>query len=96
MKYFLVKAGNGLCGCDDEWITETEKDELNFDSDVLEAYAYESGYCGMENDSDFWGEDLWDDDCDPYYDAIAENSYWEEITEEEFIRLRDEEGWDVR
>lgn len=96
MKYFLVYAGNGLCGCDEEWITETEKENLDFCPDVLEMYSYEGGYAGMENDSDFWGEDLWDDDCDAYYDAIAENSGWDEISEEEFIRLRDEEGYEVR
>lgn len=94
MHYFKVTASNGLCGCDDEWLIETEEEDLDFDSDVLEMYAYESGYAGMENDDDYWGSE--DEEYDNYYKAIAENSVWDEISEEEFIRLRDEEGWDVR
>ena len=96
MHYFKVTASNGLCGCDDEWLVETEEEDLVF-GDILEAYAYESGYAGMENDDDLWGsENEEDGEYDLYYEAIAENSVWDEISEEEFIKLRDEEGWDVR
>lgn len=98
MKYFEVHASNGLCGCDEEWVTATEKDDLDFYEDVLQQYSYESGYAGMEYDEDEWAEND-EEDGDPavgYENAIGENSSWEEITEEEFARLRDEEGWDER
>lgn len=98
MKYFEVHASNGLCGCDEKWVTATEKDDLDFYEDVLQYYSYESGYAGFENDEDEWAEND-EEDGDPavgYENAICEYSSWEEITEEEFVRLRDEEGWDER
>lgn len=98
MKYFKVFASNGCCGCDEEWLTTTEEDDLDFYEDVLQSYSYESGYAGSEYDEDMWAE-YDEEDNDPtvgYENAICENTYWEEITEEEFIRLRDEEGWDER
>lgn len=97
MKYFRVFASNGLCTCEEEWITSTEKDDLDFYDDVLGQYSYETGYAGMENDDDYWAE--CDEECDPfdgYENAISEYSYWEEITYEEFIHLRDEEDWEER
>ncbi len=94
MHYFLVNARNSLCGCDESWITETEREDLEFESDILEVYSYADGYAGMENDDDLWESE--DEDYDPYYAAIADYSTWDEISEEEFIRLRDEEGYDVR
>lgn len=97
MKYFKVNASNGLCGCDEEWITTTEKDDLNFWLDVLERYTYEGGYAGIEDDDDMWAE--YDADEDPeegYQNAILDNTTWEEITEEEFIYLRDKEGLEER
>ena len=87
--YFKVFASNGVCGCDEEWLVETEEEDLDF-TDILEQYSYESGYAGAEYDEE-------NDDPDVGYEnAICENSSWEEITEEEFIRLRDEGGWEVR
>lgn len=97
MKYFKVFASNGLCNCEEEWIISTEKDDLDFYDDVLGQYSYESGYAGMENDDDYWTESYeGDDPLENYEDAIAEYSYWEEITYEEFIHLRDEEDWEER
>jgi len=98
MKYFEVHASNSLCGCDEKWITTTEEDDLDFYEDILQQYSYESGYAGSEYDEDIWAE-YDDEDNDPvigYENAICENTYWEEITEEEFVRLRDKEGWDER
>lgn len=98
MNYFRVEAGNGLCGCNEKWITATEEDDLNFYEDILQCYSYESGYAGIEYDEDMWAEyDEEDNDSGiGYENAICENSCWEKITEEEFVYLRDEEGWDER
>ena len=98
MKYFRVHASNGLCGCNEEWITTTEEDDLDFYEDVLGQYSYESGYAGMEYDEDDWAEND-EEDNDPvvgYENAISDYSSWEEITKEEFIYLRDEEGLEER
>lgn len=97
MHYFKVIASNGLCGCNDEWLVETEEKDLDF-YDILEQYAYEGGYAGIEYDEDMWAEyDEEDNDSSVGYEnAICENTVWDEISEEEFIKLRDEEGWEVR
>jgi len=98
MKYFKVFASNGLCGCDEEWLTVTEKNDLDFYNDVLGQYSYEGGYAGFEYDVDMWAE-YDEENNDPnvgYENAICEYSVWEEITEEEFVRLRDEEGLEER
>lgn len=91
MKYFRVEVGNGYCGCDEMWVTETEADDLNFWDDVLEQYSYQSGFAGMD-------EDEFDEDefGQTYEDRISENAFWEEISYDEFIRLQDEEGWEQR
>ena len=91
MKYFKVEVGNGYCGCDEEWVTETEADDLNFWDDILEQYSYQTGFAGMD-------EDEFDEDefGETYEDKICENAFWEEISYDEFIRLQDEEGWEQR
>lgn len=97
MHYFKVFASNGICGCDEEWLVETEKEDLDFYEDILCYYTYECGYAGMEYDEDDWAE-YDEEDNDPYVgyeNAICENSSWEEISKEEFEMLRDEEDWTV-
>ena len=87
MIFYRVTMGNGFLGCDEEFLTSSEQD-LNF-WDLLEMYAYTDGAAGLDlEDEEF-------EEC-PYEEWIADNSYWEEISEEEFILLRDEEGWEVR
>ena len=92
MRYWKVESGNGLCGCDDEWLME-QNDEPSM-GDIMECYTYATGYAGQENYiSDYDDEEeYWED----YETDIMENTSYEEITEEEFIELRDEEGWEVR
>ena len=88
MIFYRVTMGNGFCGYDDEFLTSSEQD-LNF-CDLLEMYTYtdDTADFDLEEDEEF-------EEC-PYEERIVDNSYWEEISEEEFICLRDEEGWEVR
>lgn len=87
MIFYRVTMGNGLCGYDEEFLTSSEQD-LNF-WDLLEMYTYTDDTAGI------YLEDEEFEEC-PYEEWIADNSYWEEISEEEFILLRDEKGWEVR
>ena len=91
MRYIQVFASNGFCGCNEEYLLE-EPDNVNDDwiySDILDTYTCESGAYGMNPDDEEFEEYS-------YEDYIADNTTWEEITEEEFIDLRDNEGWEVR
>ena len=90
MIFYRVTMGNGLCGYDEEFLTSSEQD-LNF-WDLLEMYTYTNDTAGIYLE----GEECEEFEECSYEEWIADNSYWEEISEEEFICLRDEEGWEVR
>ena len=98
MRYWKVKCGNGYCGCDEEWLMETENDFELGCHDIYDVYSYADGAAGInpisEEDEDFDEEN--DISAEEYEADIFENMCWEEISEEEFIELRDEEGWEVR
>lgn len=90
MRYFSVSCGNGYCGCDEAWLMEGE--EFPECTDVIECYTYESGAAGINIGYDE------DDDIseEEYYENMMENIFIDEISEEEYIRLRDEEGFEER
>lgn len=91
MMYYRVEMSNGYCGHDDEFLVVTEKEPTG--EDLMELYAYsEGGACLSPDDEEFQTDD---EDADGYFEAVMDNSSCEEIDEEEFIRLRDEEGWEV-
>ena len=93
-RYWKVECSNGRGGCDDNFVTVTEDGEFT-EVDLLDYYAYESGYAGMENDE--WEESGDSDNADDnYHAAILENSCWDEITEDEYNYLLEEEGWEER
>ena len=95
MKYWKVECSNGLCGCDDNFVTTTADNYKFTEGDLLEMYVYESGYAGIENDE--WEEKGESDDAyENYQVAILENSCWDEITKEEYDYLLNEEGWEER
>lgn len=88
MRYWKVTMGNGFCGCDDEFLTTTENSDLTFE-DCLEMYSYTDGAAGLSPDDEEF------EDC-PYEEHIADNSSWEEIEEEEYQYLVNDEGWEVK
>lgn len=88
MKYWKVVMGNGFCGCDEEFVTRTENRDLFFD-DCLMMYTYENGAAGLDPDDEEFEEYS-------YEDYILDNSYWEEIDEEEYLHLVNDEDWEVR
>lgn len=90
MRYFYVSCGNGYCGCNEEWLMESATD-LD-PEEVYECYAYTDGAAGLRI-----GEDE-DDDIseEEYYENIMDNISIEEISEEEYIRLRNEESIEER
>lgn len=90
MRYFSISCGNGYCGCDEYWLMESNTD-LDPD-DVYDCYTYTDGAAGLRI-----GDDEFDDIAeDQYYENIMENICIEEISEEEFMHLRDSECWEVR
>lgn len=90
MKYFKIKCGNGYCGCNEEWLLQNEGAPAF--ADVIQLYSYLDGAVGLDigedDDSDISEEE--------YYESIDENLCMEEISKEEYLRLRDEECWDER
>ena len=88
MRYWKVEMGNGYCGCDEEFVTKTnDNEELNFE-DCLCMYSYSDGAAGI---------DLEDEEFEEYtYADIAEDSTWEEITEEEYQFLINERQLEER
>lgn len=95
MRYFKVEMSNGYCGFDDEFLLQVNDEiasDLNFIWDcALQSYNYLDGGAGLDP---YDGEEF--EDYDEYIDAIGDNSTFDEISEEEFFELRDEEGWEVR
>lgn len=88
MRYWKVEMGNGFCGCNDEFVTTTENSDLTFE-DCLDRYCYTDGAAGLNPDDEEF------EDC-PYEEYISDNSSWEEIEEEEYQYLVNDEGWEVR
>lgn len=91
-RYYKVEMGNGWCGYDDEFLAVTHNGEDFTMIDALDLYTYVDGGAGLDIGDD--------EDCDctmeEYEENIYDNTWIEEIDEEEFIRLRDEESWEVR
>lgn len=93
MRYFKVECGNGLCGCNEEWLIATDGHDLE-PWMIYDTYTYAEGYAGQENDiADYDSEEEY---WEQYEETIHDNMYWEEISEELFHNLIDEEGWEVR
>lgn len=88
MRYWKVEMGNGYCGCDEEFVTETKDNEVLSFEDCLFMYAYSDGAAGIDPEDEEFEEYS-------YEDCIAENTTWEEITEEEYQILIDI-GWEER
>lgn len=87
MRYWKVEMGNGYCGCDEQFVTTTEDSVLTFE-DCLDMYAYTDGAAGLSPDDEEFEEYS-------YEEYISENTSWEEIDEEEFQNLVDDD-WEVR
>lgn len=88
MKYWKVEMGNGYCGCNEEFVTRTEGNDLTFE-DCLDMYSYTDGAAGLSPDDEEFDEI-------PYEECISDCTTWEEITEEEYQALIDEDGWEER
>ena len=93
MRYFVINASNGYCGCDDSWVAKTEDDnwEPSEGDYILDNYVYAEGAAGLDP---YDGEEY--DSYDDYVEDIYDNTVWEEITEEEFNQLLNEEGLEER
>ena len=89
MKYYKVEMSNGYCGCDDNFVVTTNDDtELSFE-DCMEMYTYADGADCIDPDDEEFEEYS-------YEENIAENSFCEEISEEEYRKLVDEQYWEER
>lgn len=89
MKYWKVEMNNGYCGCDDNFVTKTDDDtELTF-IDCMDMYVYADGAAGIDPDDEEFEE------CS-YEETVSEYSSWEEISEEEYKNLIEQEYWDER
>ena len=89
MKYYKVEMSNGYCGCDDNFVTVVDDDtELSL-ADCMEMYMYADGAAGIDPNDEEFADYL-------YEENIADNSTWEEISEEEYRKLVDEEYWEKR
>lgn len=95
MRYFKAEMSNGYCGFDDEFLLQFDDETAN-DLDfvwncALEAYDYLEGGGGLDP---YNGEEY--EYYEQYLDDIGDYSSLDEISEKEFLELRDEEGWEVR
>ena len=93
MRYIKANLSNGWCGHDEEFLMEfpdTATDDA-ITEDVINSYSYIDGSAELDpyNEEEY-------EDYEDYLDEIYFNSDWEEISEEEFTMLRDEQGWEVR
>lgn len=85
MRYWKVEMSNGYCSCDEEFVTKTrDNEDLNFE-DCLCMYCYSDGAAGLDPDDEEFEEYS-------YLERISDNTFWEEITKEEFQSLINEDG----
>lgn len=87
MKYYHIEMGNGYCGFDEEWLMTFEDNVTQEEifNDAISVYTYEDGGAGLDpyDESEY-------EDYNDYLDDIADYSSIEEITEEEFNKLKEE------
>lgn len=88
MRYWKVEMSNGYCGCDEEFVTATENNELTFE-DCLDMYTYTDGAAGIDPSDEEFEEYS-------YEECISDNTSWEEIEEEDYRSLINDEDWEVR
>lgn len=96
MFYYKIECGNGYCECDDEWVTcyEEKPNEDALYRDAYESYVYVDGFAGNENEYETVEEE--EEWWEWYEQSIWDNLSIEQITEEEYNRLINEEGWEKR
>ena len=85
MKYIHVNAGNGYCGCDEEFLMKFEDDMSDNDiwDEVLCNYSYIDGAAGLDPDDEEFEEYS-------YEECIGDNTGYKEISEEEYKQLLEE------
>lgn len=91
MKYIYVHASNGFCGCDEDFLMTVPKETSDSEifNEILQCYSYADGAAGMEPDDEFFEEYS-------YEAHIADYTEWDEVTKEEYERLKDEENIEER
>lgn len=98
--YLKVKCGNGYCGCDEEWLMEIDENASDKEivEDIRNTYTYLEGADGLNpkdpDEEDF--EPDYDISWDEYDENISDRISWEEISQEEFKRLNEEEWFEIR
>ena len=87
MRYYHIQYSNGYCGCDENiYLTEQELYNASIEeyfSDFIESYNFfepDSRFCDMDNE----------EDIQSYQYRIYENSYYEEISETEYLKHKGE------
>jgi len=83
MRYYHIQYSNGYCGCDEN-IYLSEKDLYDipireYYLDFIESYAFfdpDSRFCDTDNE----------EEIEIYQNGIYENSYYEEISETEYLK----------
>lgn len=82
--YIKIVYSNGFCGCEEYEYAEVE-DEREADTYVVEG-VYNYGF--FEPDSRFidtdCSEEEYEENVEDYQQDCFDNSYWEEITKEEY------------
>lgn len=100
MRYWKAELGNGFCGCGENFIFRMEEDGYDPLDDFMDFlagyYGYFEGAAGITLGT---AEEVEREEADIEYEdynmEMVDNSYVEEITEEEYNQLV-EDGWEER
>ena len=90
MHYYRFHCSNGYCGCDEDYYEKSEK-KLT-DDDLWESLAeYLSMYSFLEPDERSVDNLEDEEEIEAYHDMVDKCSFWEELSEEEYLENADDE-----
>ena len=89
MHYYKFHCSNGYCGCEENYYEKSEKEVTNDDlwatlADYLSAYSF------LNPDERFVDNLEDEEEVQDYYDLINEDSYFNEVSEKEYLENADD------
>ena len=90
MYYYRFHCSNGYCGCDEDYYEKSEE-KLTDDDLWADLGDYLSMYSFLEPDERFVDNLEDEEEIEAYRDMVNDCSYWEEISEEQYLENADDE-----
>ena len=90
MYYYRFHCSNGYCGCGEDYYEKSEEELTDGDLWVILA-DYLSAYSFLDPDERFVDNLEDEEEVQDYYDRINEYSYFNEVSEKEYLKNANDE-----